>query len=293
MTDIYFAPHKKYNTRCIHIAYGNTSMPIEDRPCDDISWTCCIQRIEKQKKGKESALNFKINFGGKHNGKTLKTLLTTDINYAKWMLSDKFNNKAIKTKLIQAMKELLEKENKQNNMKHIKQTKLFDNDIKMVNKNPVSISNNKSYKISKKHRVRMGVFYNDGTLHSVCLDSKDLKDKWGKASRTLYDYMRGRISKHAIRKGYKNLFQVRRLPIGKTFTLGEKYDLSEFDFDNVTNVRKPYNRKNKKDIKLQIVDMPNFFVPQQYHTMVEESIVTSTGEHKKGILTRIASFFGL
>jgi hypothetical protein len=294
MTDIYFAPHQKYNTRCIHIAYGNTSIPIEDRPCDDISWTCCIHYIKKQKKGKESALNYKLDFGI-YNGKTLKTLLTTDINYAKWILSDKFKNNKVKPKLIQAMKELLEKE-KQKNMKHITQTKLFDNDIKMVDKKPVPILNNKSYKITKKDRVRMGVFYNDGTLYSVCLNSKELNDKWGKASRTLYDYMRGRVSKHGMKKGYKNLFQVRRLPIGKTFTLGEVYDLSEFQFDNITNVRKPFNRKNKtkQNIKMEIINMPDFTIPiQQYQPIVEETVITSNGEPKKGILTRIASFFRL
>lgn len=286
MTDIYFAQHKKHNSRCIHIAYGNSSIDIKDRPFDDISWSCCLKYIKQEKLEKTSPLKFRMTFG-KHSGKMLKTILEKDLNYAKWLLGDEFKNKKIKKKMLEALEEFARIKTK-NNMKQIKQIEMFDNNKKTMNKQK-PVVNKESYEIKEEHKVRMGIFYNNGKLHSVCLNSKDLIEKWGNSSRRLYYHMRGNGPQTRIKKGYKNKFQVRRLPIGKTFTINETYKLSELEFDK--KVRKPISKKTKDNVKMKIIDFSN--VSTTPNPILEDIVKINTLKPKIGILSKIASFFKL
>ena len=176
-----------------------------------------------------------------------------------------------------------------NHTKNIKQMEMFDNNTKTMNKQK-SVVNKESYEIKQEHKVRMGIFYNNGRLHSVCLNSKDLIEKWGDSqARSLYKYMRGKPSKNCIKKGYKNKFQVRRLPIGKTFTINETYKISELGFDK--KVRKPISKRNTDNVKMQIIDLPTVSIIP--NPVTEELVKTNTIKPKLGFLTKIASFFKL
>jgi hypothetical protein len=285
MTDIYFAQHKKHNSRCIHIAYGNSSMEIKNRPSDDISWSCCLKYIKQEKQEDQSPLNFRMPYGT-HERKMFKTIIENHLGYAKWMLGDTFHDRRLKKKMLEALEEFA-KIKSINHTKNIKQMEMFDNNTKTMNKQkPVVIK--ESYEIKEEHKVRMGIFYNNGRLHSVCLNSKDLIEKWGESqTRSLYKYMRGKRSKHCIKKGYKNKFQVRRLPIGKTFTINETYKISELGFDK--KIRKPISKRNTDNVKMQIIDLPNdSIIP---NPVTEELVKTNTIKPKLGFLNKIASFF--
>lgn len=84
--------------------------------------------------------------------------------------------------------------------------------------------------ITKKHRTRIGMFEKDGTLFKVFLTTKDLEDYDASAQYAAYNQIYGRYNKK-LKKGYKNKFHFRRLQVGETYIIGEKYNLADIPFD--------------------------------------------------------------
>jgi len=375
MTDIYFAKHKKHDTRCIHIAYGNISMHIKDRPSDDISWSCCLKYIKQEKQEETSPLEFIMPFGT-HTGKMFKTIIKKYPNYAKWILSDDFKNKEINKKMLEALEEFVRTIKSKNNMK---QLEIVDNNKKMNNttqstmnlfytnrktyttpiaqydlsgnliriynsgketakhgynpqcvskcvNNKLKLHNNsifvkipntnkaepkidpKPYIIHQDNKtnsnknefvketitikpkgLRIGMFNKQKELLQVFTKIQEIENKFGHASG-VFDHLYGKIkTKNKIKNGYNNLYFFRKLEIGQTYTIGEKYDLRKFEKavprkitsgpnKNVTTVKETIIPENKtipveyKNINTETIPTKNKTIPVENKTITIEEL---------------------
>ena len=289
MTDIYFAPHRKWDhTRCVHIAYGSKDTDIKNRPNDVISWVSCLHRIKETKIKLNGILNF-----GKYKGKTVEEVCKIDRPYLEWILKE-FKQPEIKNKVkkhidmntqqntVQTTMKLQYKTN--NSIKPIAQYDLRGNLIRIYNSgketaeqghNPQCVSrcvnnrmrlhnkfifikvpnkNNVESKIdpkpyliyrngtiSNKNEIlketitikpkglNLGMFNKQKQLLHVFQHVKEINNKFGHSSG-VFDHLYGRIkTKNKMKNGYNNLYFFRKLSVGQTYTIGEKYDLRKFE----------------------------------------------------------------
>jgi cell division protein FtsB len=102
--------------------------------------------------------------------------------------------------------------------------------------------------ISKRNRTRLGMFEKDGTLFKVFLTTKEFEDYDYEARYAAYRQVYGRYNKK-LKKGYKNKYHFRRLEIGKTYVIGQKYNLDDIPFDTQKVFVK--NSKNKNTIPIE------------------------------------------
>ena len=365
MTDIYFAPHSKWDhTRCVHIAYGNKDTDIKNRPNDVISWISCLQRI------KETKINGNILNFGKYKGKTVEEVCKIDRSYLEWILKE-FKQPEIKNEVkkhihmntqqntIQTTMQLNYNSNKNqkrftkpiaqydlkgnlirtyasgletatlgynpqcvskcvNNKMKLHNKSIF---IKIPNKNkvepkidPTPFLVYRNDKISTKNEIvketitikpkgiRIGMFNKQKQLLRVFNSIKQIKNEFGHSSG-VFDHLYGRIkTKNKIKNGYNDLYFFRKLSVGQTYTIGEKYDLRNFE-DAVPRIINPKITNKPEDIIVtlkeikttnpenEIIPIENPIVPMKNEIIpIENPIVnvenkTISIEELKNILT--------
>lgn len=139
------------------------------------------------------------------------------------------------------------------------------------------------FHISKQNRTRIGMFEKDGTLFKVFLTTKEFEDYDYQARYAAYKQIHGKYTKK-LKKGYKNKYHFRRLEIGKTYVIGQKYNLDDIPFD----VQKIFvkNSKSKKVIPIEnLPPVENLLPPTTITTSYPEveHLKTTVQELKNSI----------
>ena len=158
---------------------------------------------------------------------------------------------------------------------------------------PIVDTPNKESITIKPNGLRIGMFDKQKKLLEVFTKEKQIVDKFNHSSG-VYDHLYGKItSRDKIKNGYKNLYFFRKLNIGQTYTLGEVYDLSQFE--------KAKPRKFVKNIKTQpsipveeIIKTPieNTVIPvEEIKTIPVEDIIIPTEEPKRNFMQRLRYLF--
>jgi hypothetical protein len=113
--------------------------------------------------------------------------------------------------------------------------------------------------------LRIGMFNKQKELLEVFTNNEQIVKKFGHNSG-VYDHLYGKIlTKNKRKKGYKNLYFFRKLNIGQTYNIGEKYDLNQFEnatprkFTNSINPKPTNNTVPVKET--EIIPVYNQIIP--------------------------------
>ena len=124
----------------------------------------------------------------------------------------------------------------------------------------------------KPKGLRIGMFNKQKELLQVFTKIKQIENKFGHTSG-VFDHLYGKIkTKNKIKNGYNNLYFFRKLEIGQTYTIGEKYDLRKFE---KAVPRKITSGPNKNVTTLEETIIPeNKTIPVEYKNINTETIPT-------------------
>jgi hypothetical protein len=202
-------------------------------------------------------------------------------------------------------------DNKDNVINKIDPTPFINNRNKIKkSKPPISniIENNKESITIKPKGMRIGMFNKQNILLEVFTKEQQVINKFGHVSG-VYDHLYGKIKKkNKIKKGYKNLYFFRKLNIGQTYTLGNSYDLSQFEISQprkiVTNIKtQPVTVIEEPKItpientippieEPKTIPVENMVIPvEEIKTIPVEDIIIPTEEPKRNFMQRLRYLF--
>jgi hypothetical protein len=141
----------------------------------------------------------------------------------------------------------------------------------------------------KPKGLRIGMFNKQKELLQVFTKIQQIENKFGHTSG-VFDHLYGKIkTKNKIKNGYNNLYFFRKLDVGQTYTIGEKYDLRKFEKavprkitsgpnKNVTTVKEKITPENKtipveyKNINTETIPTKNKTIPVENKTITIEEL---------------------
>ncbi len=156
---------------------------------------------------------------------------------------------------------------------------LIVNNLKTLEDN----QNKKTFTI-KSNGLRIGMFNKSKMLLEVFTDEHQIKNTFGHVSG-VYDHLYGRITgKNKIKRGYKNLYFFKKLNVGQSYTIGEKYDFSQFEKAEPRKIKR--NIIPNKNIVKQIPKVENI-IP----TPKVDNIIPTEEPMKKNFMQRLVYLF--